>query len=86
MAVEIAALIAAVAVLVHPTRGTWLLALGCAAGPLVAIVLTRTVGLPAATDDIGNWSEPLAVASLIIEGVLLIVALAELGRLARRPF
>jgi hypothetical protein len=77
--------LAAVAVLAHPARGTWLLTLGCAVGPLVAFVLTRTVGLPDATGDIGNWGEPLAVASLIVEGALLLIAFVELGRLARKP-
>ncbi|HEV7203025.1 MAG TPA: hypothetical protein VGN18_00375 [Jatrophihabitans sp.] len=83
--VEVLALLGAVGVLAHPARGTWLLALGCAAGPLVAFVLTRTIGLPNATDDIGNWGEPLAVASLVVEGLLLLIALAELNRLARTP-
>jgi hypothetical protein len=30
--------------------------------------VTRIVGLPNATDDIGNWGEPLGMASLLVEG------------------
>jgi hypothetical protein len=29
------------------------------------------VGLPQATGDIGNWSEPLGLASLMVEGCLI---------------
>ena len=65
----------------RPAIGSWLLAAGCAAGPLAGFILTRSVGLPGATEDIGNWGEPLGVASLIVEGTLLLVAAAELGRL-----
>ena len=65
----------------RPTTGGWLLALGCAAGPLTGYLLTRTVGLPGATTDIGNWGEPLGVASVIVESTLVLIALVELLRL-----
>src|SRR3954463_15391901 len=55
---------------------TWFFAIGVAAGPLVGFVLTRTVGLPSAMDDRGNWTETLGVESLVVEGALLIVATA----------
>jgi hypothetical protein len=51
-----------------------LLCAGVAAGPLAGFVLTRTVGLPGATDDIGNWLEPLGLASLFVEGATLLLA------------
>mgnify|MGYP003337365130 FL=1 len=41
---------------------------------LVGFVLTRTVGLPNWTDDIGNWGEPLGVVSLITETFTVIFA------------
>src|SRR5437588_656890 len=50
---------------------SWFLAVGVAAGPLVGFILTRTVGLPNAMDDRGNWSETLGVVSLVVEGALL---------------
>jgi hypothetical protein len=43
-------------------------------------VLTRTVGLPGATDDIGNWLEPLGLASLFVEGAVILLALTGLLR------
>jgi hypothetical protein len=37
---------------------------------VVGYVLSRTTGLPQSTDDVGNWSEPLGMASLFVEGSL----------------
>jgi len=34
---------------------------------LLGYVVNRTVGMPGATDDIGNWFEPLGLLSLAIE-------------------
>jgi hypothetical protein len=42
---------------------TILLALGVLAG----FVINRTVGMPGAMDDIGNWFEPLGLLSLFVE-------------------
>jgi len=44
-------------------------------------VLSRTTGLPNATDDIGNWTEPLGLASLVVEGCVVAVALGALRAL-----
>ncbi len=33
-------------------------------------VVNRTVGMPGATDDIGNWTEPLGLASLFVEAAV----------------
>jgi hypothetical protein len=43
-------------------------------GALVGFTLTRTVGLPQAMDDIGNWTEPLGLASLFVESSLVALA------------
>jgi len=37
---------------------------------LVTFVINRSVGMPLATDDIGNWLEPLGFLSLFIEASL----------------
>ncbi len=64
----------------------WVIALGIATGPIVGYVLARSVGLPGSTDDIGNWTEPLGVASLAVEGLLLVGALTALAAVrTRRP-
>ncbi|MFL5335581.1 MAG: hypothetical protein ACJ8H8_20975 [Geminicoccaceae bacterium] len=54
----------------------WLLAAaGLAASALVGYVLSRTTGLPNATDDVGNWTEPLGLASLFVEAGVVAVSL-----------
>lgn len=72
----------ALVVLLLLTRRTalpgWVVALGVAVGPLVGYLVTRSIGLPNYTDDVGNWTEPLGLASLAVEGPLLICTLAAL--------
>jgi hypothetical protein len=41
--------------------------------------VTRTVGLPDATGDIGHWLEPLGLASLFVEAGLVAVSVYVLG-------
>jgi hypothetical protein len=53
-----------------------------AAATFLGYCLSRTTGLPAATDDIGNWTETLGVLSLVAEGA--VVALASAALLRRR--
>ena len=48
----------------------WVAAIMLPLGAMVGYTLTRTVGLPQAMDDIGNWTEPLGMASLFVEGSL----------------
>lgn len=71
----ILACLATAAVITHANaREAWLAAIALSASAIVGFTLTRTVGLPKAHDDIGNWSEPLGLASLFIEGALISVA------------
>ena len=57
---------------------TWFLlaAAGIAGSVLLGYVVNRTVGMPGATDDIGNWTEPLGLASIVAEGMTVAAALA----------
>jgi len=57
-------------------RRAWVAAGLLPLGAIVGFVLTRTVGLPADSGDIGNWAEPLGLASLFVEGA--VVALSGL--------
>jgi hypothetical protein len=52
----------------------WVAAGGLTVSVIVGYVLSRTTGLPASSDDIGNWGEPLGIASLFVEGSLLALA------------
>lgn len=42
-----------------------------AASVLIGFIINRTVGMPNAMDDIGNWTEPLGMVSLLVEGFVL---------------
>ena len=80
---ELAGLVCAVLLLAR-SRSGWLLAIGVAAGPLLGIIVSRSVGLPDATDDIGNWTEPLGVLAVVVETALLLLAVAVLARVRTR--
>jgi hypothetical protein len=86
----IVACLGAAAALVHRgDRRAWLAAAALPVFPLVGYVVSRTVGIPGGADDIGNWTEPLGLASLFVEGTLIALAAAVLvpgrreGRLGR---
>ena len=65
----IAASVVAAGLLVHSnSRAGWLIGGGAALAALIGYSLTRTVGLPKSHDDIGNWLEPIGLASLFVEG------------------
>jgi hypothetical protein len=46
---------------------------------LIGYLLSRTSGLPAFTDDVGEWSEPLGLASLVFEGLLICLSATVLS-------
>ena len=48
----------------------WAAAAALPLSAIVAFVISRTVGLPQGADDIGNWTEPLGLASLFVEATL----------------
>ena len=60
----------------------WLMADAVSAATMIGYAISRTAGLPGDDgEDVGNWLEPLGLASLLVEGV---VVLLVLGRLADR--
>jgi hypothetical protein len=60
----------------------WLAAGAVSAATILGYVISRTSGLPGDNGDgDDNWTEPLGLASLLVEGV---VVLLVLGRLADR--
>jgi hypothetical protein len=66
----------------HPLA--WTAAIALSASAVVGYTLTRTVGLPQAHGDIGNWTEPLGLASLFVEGTVIGVAVHALAEKAAR--
>jgi len=73
------------AALLYAPDPRWLAAAGLLALlPLAGYVLSRTTGLPGADEDIGNWADPLGLASLWIEGAVLATSCAALALFPRR--
>jgi hypothetical protein len=80
-------LVVSVVLLRTDSRMAWMLALAAAGLTLLGYILSRTTGLPNADEDIGNWTEPLGLASLWVEGLVVLLALykaATTPRIRRR--
>jgi len=62
-------------------REAWLAAIVLPASAIAGYTLTRTTGLPQAHGDVGNWSEPLGLAALFVEAVVIAVSAYALAAL-----
>jgi hypothetical protein len=80
-----AALIVAELLTRYDSRNTWLAAGVLAAVAIVAFIVSRTSGLPGDGGiDKRNWTEPLGLAALLVESVLLLMVAAHFTTLHRR--
>jgi hypothetical protein len=61
----------------------WVAAMVLSISPFIGYVLSRTTGLPGAMGDIGNWTEPLGLASLYVEACVFALGLYGLAWLQR---
>jgi len=66
----IASLVLAELVTTRADRRLMAASAGLSAAVLVGFVINRTIGMPGAMDDIGNWTEPLGMVSLLIEAAV----------------
>lgn len=57
----------------------WAAAASLAAGPLVAYVWSRSVGLPGDAPDVGNWLCTLGMVALFVESSLLMLSAIRLA-------
>ena len=73
----------AAALIRRSDSSAWVAAAVLPLGAILGYTLTRTTGLPQATGDIGNWGEPLGMASLFVEGSLVALGAIVLGDRAR---
>ena len=55
----------------------WWLAGTVPALAMVAYALSRTVGLPQLSDDVGDWAQPLGLVALTAEGLLVVLTLGR---------
>ena len=66
-------------ILVVGSRIDFLAAAALSAAVIVGFIVNRTVGMPMATGDIGNWLEPLGLLSLAVEGFVIWQALVAVA-------
>lgn len=74
----IGTLVAAAVLLRWDSRRAWALAAVITACTLLAFVISRTVGLPQSSGDVGNWTEPLEFTSMYVEGLVLVLSVYKL--------
>jgi hypothetical protein len=79
----VAAVLVAAALTRTSGRGVWTAAAALPALILLGYLLSRTTGLPDATNDVGEWEEPLGLTSMVAEGLVVCVSAAVLT--AHRP-
>ncbi len=78
IALMVGTLAAAAVLLRLDSRSAWSLAVVATGATLIAYVLSRTTGLPQASQDIGNWSDSLGLASVFVEGCTLLLGAYKL--------
>ncbi|MEP7345851.1 MAG: hypothetical protein ABI877_11305 [Gemmatimonadaceae bacterium] len=71
----VGSLVAAYGIFSSKREMGWLLGLVIAVGSILAYVASRTVGLPGLAAEPDAWLEPLGVASLVCEGLFVILFL-----------
>lgn len=90
VALEVAMAVLAVALLLRDTPLVWLAAGVVPTLAIAAYALTRSVAMPQIADDVGNWTEPLGVVSVLAEAVLVAMVMGRhswrRSWLAERPF
>jgi hypothetical protein len=82
-----AALVLAAAVAASNDSRAMELAGGFASLVLLLFVISRCFGLPAFTDYVGVWNEPLGLLSMVVEGLVICVTAATMSapRMATAP-
>jgi hypothetical protein len=78
IAMSAAALSAAALLALREHRLAWAGAGALSLGTLLAYLASRSIGLPSLSDDVGDWSNPLGLASLVCEAVVVSLSWAAL--------
>src|SRR4051794_7416435 len=74
-----ASLATAAALIRRDEPKAWTAAALISGATIAGYAINRTVGMPGATEDIGNWLEPLGLASLFVEGIVCAVSVYALS-------
>lgn len=78
IALSAASLAVGALMLYRDTPPAWTAAGALAAGAIVAYVLSRSIGLPMMSDDIGDWLNPLGIGALCAEAITAVISLLVL--------
>lgn len=77
--IEVGAVLTAVMLLIPWTAWLgWAAALLLGAGPFIAYVASRSVGLPGDHGDVGNWGYWVGTVSLVVEAALIVLGITML--------
>jgi hypothetical protein len=82
IALSAAALATAILLSATDHELVWLAGVAISLGALVAYFISRSVGLPSMSDDIGDWANPLGLAAVACETLTLV---CWIGRSAGFP-
>lgn len=83
--IEVGGVLTALALLLpRVTRLGWAAAVLLGAGPFIAYLASRTVGIPGDHGDVGNWGDWVGTVSLILEATVILLAVSMLLA-ARQP-
>jgi hypothetical protein len=80
LALTIVCVVLAAALLIWDSPIVWAAIGGACLLAVAAFVLSRTVGLPLISDDIGNWTERLGVVSVLTETGVAVLSAAALAK------
>jgi hypothetical protein len=75
----VAAILLSVALTQTSDERVWAATTALPALILLGYLVSRTTGLPGATDDVGEWTEPLGLVSIVVEGLLVCLGAALLA-------
>jgi hypothetical protein len=78
VALAVAALVAAALVLTTSHPAVWAGATALVLAALVSYFLSRSVGLPSLSDDVGDWLNPLGVIAVVAETIVTVIGLQAL--------
>jgi hypothetical protein len=73
----VTALVLGEMVLRRDDKFIWLAIGGLALAVIAGFVVNRTTGMPGAMDDVGNWLEPLGLASLVVEAMVVLIVVGR---------
>jgi hypothetical protein len=78
---SVACLVLGTVILFVDGQGVWAIGGATCLAAVVAFLASRTVGLPQIGDDVGNWTDPLALPAVASEALMVVLAHLRLRRL-----